>query len=278
MPECCAESLNRCQAPSCCSSSRLAWRLHSRATTQLGTCTSIKRPMNQLHDWHRCPVCLQLLWALQSGLSVCMLCRCCVTPAGHQAHEDRLALNAIALTRKLLEQPACRGNTAVVKLIMWPLMLPLQQILGLSRLGSCEWHSGATDCTDCFMAAPKKALQCALMPVALPHGQLSWRSSMRTRYMLVCQIMMAGSKHQQWNVLKIALPVMQVRAASSWQQTPCSLQLGPACLLAAAAATGDKPHSCGTPTRTAWDTDVRRCMSAQVPDPSQLEQVLCSDL
>ncbi len=70
-----------------------------------------------------------------------MLCRCCVTPAGHQAHRDRLALNAIALIRKLLGQPACRGNIAVVKLIIWPLLLPLQQILGLSRsefsLGPC---------------------------------------------------------------------------------------------------------------------------------------------
>ena len=66
-----------------------------------------------------------------------MLCRCCVTPAGHQAHGDRLALNAIALICKLLEQPACRGNTAVVKLIVWPLLLPLQQILGLSRSGCC---------------------------------------------------------------------------------------------------------------------------------------------
>ena len=101
-----------------------------------------------------------------------MLCRCCVTPAGHQAHEDRLALNAIALTRKLLEQPACRGDTAVVKLIMWPLLLPLQQILGLSRLGSCERHSGATDCTDGFVAAPGEALQCALDEIALLHGQL----------------------------------------------------------------------------------------------------------
>ena len=62
-----------------------------------------------------------------------MLCRCCVTPAGRRAHGDRLALNAIALVRKLLEQPACRGTAAVVKLIVWPLLLPLQQILGLFR-------------------------------------------------------------------------------------------------------------------------------------------------
>lgn len=76
-----------------------------------------------------------------------MLCRCCVTPAGHQAHRDRLALNAIALIRKLLGQPACRGNIAVVKLIIWPLLLPLQQILGLSR-SEFRWALALQACTQ----------------------------------------------------------------------------------------------------------------------------------
>ena len=71
---------------------------------------------------------------------------------------------------------------------------------------------------------------------------------------------------------------MQVHTATSWQRSPCSLQHGPACLLAAAAAAGDAPHSCGTPARTARDADVSRCTSVQDPAPLPLEQALCSDL
>ena len=65
---------------------------------------------------------------------------------------------------------------------------------------------------------------------------------------------------------------MQVCAASSWQRSPCSLQHGPACLLAAATASGDRPHSCGAPARPAWDTDVRHCISGRGLDLCQLEQ------